>query len=232
MNKVLVTRITIFAAIFITGVVIATYMIGGAHKKKEVDESRPNVYAPADIVDKTMVDSSLLHKGSNHYIADFSLTNQYGEEVTHKTVKGKVYVTDFFFTTCPTICPRMTNQLERVQKAFKDEDKFMILSHSVWPEVDTVEVISNYADLHGAIKNKWHFLTGNKETIYNLARKSYFTLKPAEGENVGDGDSDFIHSNLFVLVDAKRQIRGFYDGTSKTDVNKMIKDALFLIENE
>jgi protein SCO1/2 len=138
-------------------------------------------------------------------------------------------VADYFFTTCGSICPIMTGQMKRVQAAFLNNNDFLILSHTVWPEVDSVPQMLSYAKEKGVIRDKWHLLTGDKEKLYDLARKSYFVLKPAEAEDVGDGNSDFIHTNNFVLVDRKRQIRGYYDGTDSTEVSKLIKDIELLL---
>jgi protein SCO1/2 len=123
----------------------------------------------------------------------------------------------------------MTGQMKRVQAAYLSNDDFLILSHTVWPEVDTVEQMLRYAKEKAVVKGKWHLLTGNKEHLYDLARKSYFVLKPAEAEDVGDGNSDFIHTNNFVLVDKQRRIRGYYDGTDSTEVSKLIKDIDLLL---
>lgn len=183
----------------------------------------PKVFNPTD-VDSRLVDSSLIGIGHGHYVKDFSFVNQYGETITQKTIENKVYVVDYFFTTCGSICPIMTGQMKRVQAAFLNEDDLLILSHTVWPEVDSVEQLLRYAKEKAVIKGKWHLLTGEKEKLYELARKSYFVLKPTEADDVGDGNSDFIHTNNFVLVDRKRRIRGYYDGTDSLDVQNLIRD--------
>lgn len=178
---------------------------------------------PIDL-DKEMVDSDIERIGYGHMIGDFSFRNQYNEIITQEEVSGKVYVAEYFFTTCTSICPVMNKQMQRIHEVFKDEDDFRILSYTVNPKTDTVEQMKRYADEHGAKDDKWHFLTGSKEDLYSLARKSYFVLKPAEAQNLGDAGSDFIHTNNFVLVDRESRIRGYYDGTSKDEVSKLILD--------
>jgi protein SCO1/2 len=155
-----------------------------------------------------------------HTIADFKLTNQYGEEISGNTVKNKIYVANFFFATCQSICPEMSTNLQDVQKEFAKDDSVLILSHSVNPLHDTVEVLLNYAGMYGAAKNKWHLLTGNKKTIYDLAKNSYL-VNALEDDGTPEG---FLHSELFLLIDTKGRIRGMYDGTDKAQVQKLIAD--------
>ncbi len=193
------------------------------------EEALP-IINPVDL-EGEMVDPELLRVGFGHTIGSFSFTNQDGKTITEKEVEGKVYVAEYFFTTCKSICPIMNKQMQRVYKAFSDEDSFKILSYTVDPATDTVEQMKRYADEHEVKDdNKWHFLTGNKEDLYRLARKSYFMLKPAEAQNLGDAGSDFIHTNNFVLVDRQSRIRGYYDGTSKQEVGQLIHDIDLLLK--
>lgn len=219
--------ILVFVIIFVVAVGIAYKM---NTKQAEKQEHVLNVYNPIDIIEKSLVDSTLLRKGRGHTIGNFSFVNQYGDSITHNDIAGKIYVTDYFFTTCGSICPKMTAQMSRVQGAFLNNPDVVLLSHTVWPEVDTVEQLMRYALEKGVRKDKWHLLTGSKEQLYELARKSYFVLKPAEADDVGDGNSDFIHTNNFVLVDRKRRIRGYYDGTSTEEVNHLIEDVKILLK--
>lgn len=159
-----------------------------------------------------------------HTIPDFELANQYGEKVNQNTTRGKIYVADFFFATCQSICPEMSTNLKDVQKAFAEDDSLLILSHSVNPMHDTVEVLMNYAGMYGAIKNKWHLLTGDKKTIYDLAKTGYL-VNALEDDGTPEG---FLHSELFLLIDAKGRIRGMYDGTDKAQVQKLIGDVKVL----
>ena len=184
---------------------------------------------PVDLSEE-MVDPELLRIGYGHTIGDFSFKDQTGQLFTQKQLKGKVFVAEYFFTTCGTICPKMNVQMQRVQEAFNSNYKVQILSFTVNPEVDTVEQMQRYANEHGADAKQWHFLTGEKDKLYDLARKSFFVLKPAEAENQGDVGSDFIHTNNFVLVDQKMRIRGYYDGTSIKEVDKLIHDIEHLLE--
>lgn len=186
---------------------------------------------PTD-VNEEMVDPDLLRVGHGHKIGEFAFKNQYNQTISNSDVEGKVYVAEYFFTTCKSICPVMNKEMQRVYKTYKGEDDFMILSYSVDPLTDTVEQMKRYADEHEVKDDgKWHFLTGDKTELYNLARKSYFVLKPAEAENLGDAGSDFIHTNNFVLVDRKARIRGYYDGTNPEEVDQMIHDIKHLLED-
>ena len=184
------------------------------------------IYNPSQL-DRRLVDESLQRQGKGHRTLPFKLINQYGDTITEKNVEGKIFVADFFFTTCPSICRDMAVEKRRLQEIFKDDDQIMLLSHSVTPEMDSVPVMLEYADMQGAIKGKWELLTGDKPQIYKLARQSYFAVMD-EGGN-GD-ESDFIHTENFVLVDPNKRIRGFYDGTSKEDVDRLIGDIATLKE--
>jgi protein SCO1 len=212
MNK---TGLIISFAVMIIGVFIAYKM---------VDKPMPlKIYSPKDL-NPELVDEDQRDIYKNHRIRDFKLVNQDGVSVTDSFLKDKIYVADFFFTTCPTICPAMSNELERVQEAFEGDLGIQIVSHTVQPEYDSPEILKEYAALHKANLNQWTFLTGDKSEIYSLARKSYFAVTTK-----GDGGiRDFIHTENFVLVDKKKRIRGFYDGTSTDDVNRLIKDIKIL----
>lgn len=159
-----------------------------------------------------------------HTIGSFAFKNQFGETISNETVKGKIYVADFFFTTCQSICPEMSKNLVDVQKAFEKDDSVLILSHSVNPMHDTVEVLNAYSSKYNAKKNKWHLLTGDKKTIYDLARESYL-VNALEDDGTPEG---FLHSELFILIDTKGRIRGMFDGTDKAEVNKLIEQIRLL----
>ncbi|MBA3663113.1 MAG: SCO family protein [Bacteroidetes bacterium] len=159
-----------------------------------------------------------------HTVGNFQLTNQFGETVSNETVKNKIYVADFFFATCQSICPVMSKNLLGVQKAFEADDSFLILSHSVNPMHDTVEVLKNYGETYHAKKNKWHFLTGNKKQIYDLAKNSYL-VNALEDDGSDEG---FLHSELFLLIDTQGRIRGMYDGTDNAAITKLISDIKLL----
>ena len=216
----------VFAVTIITLVAI---LIAYSYNLKKPLKELP-IYNPIDL-NSEMVDSTLIRKGYGHKVGSFSFLDQNKKIISNKSVKGKVYVVEYFFTTCGTICPKMNNQMQRVQKAYATNPKFKILSFTVNPEVDTVEQMKMYADAHHANSNQWHFLTGEKKDLYNLARTSFFVLKPAEAQNLGDAGSDFIHTNNFVLIDQLGRIRGYYDGTSPKKVNELISD-IQLVLNE
>ena len=181
------------------------------------------VYNPAD-VNPRLVDKSVKHVRKNHKIADFSLINQNGKNITHEDYKDKIYIADFFFTRCQSICPIMTNNMAKIQMKFKEDNSIKFLSHSVTPIMDSIPVLREYADMKGVIDSKWNVTTGVKKHIYELARKSYFAVVD-EGDG---GVQDFIHTENFVLVDKKRQIRGYYDGTNEEEMTKLVEDIKLL----
>ena len=181
------------------------------------------IYNPS-MVNQELVDSTIQYISKYHSIADFSFTNQNGKTITQKDYEGKIYVADFFFTTCGSICPKMTTNLVEVQKAIINNPKVMLLSHTVFPETDSVSVLKKYAIKNGVIDSKWNLVTGDKKQIYSLARKSYLAVKLGKPEEL----YDMVHTENFVLVDSKRRVRGFYDGTKKEDIARLIEDITFL----
>lgn len=205
---------------------IVAAAIGVGYVLLKPSEDLP-VYHPNQL-DPRLVDPSVKGRAGEHHISDFDLTDQFGWHFTMADVGHRVIVADFFFTTCATICPKMTNQMERVQEAYKDEDRLLLLSHSVTPEMDSVPVLAAYAELHHADPERWRFLTGDRRQIYALARKSYFAAMD-EGDG---GPDDFVHTENLVLVDPQRRIRGFYDGTSTADVDRLIADIAKLLKEE
>lgn len=182
------------------------------------------VYQPSN-VNAELVDSTLQHVKKYHTIADFSLTNQNGQTVTQKDYEDKIYVADFFFTTCQTICPIMTDHMIEIQEALKEDQEVLLLSHTVTPEIDTVAQLKKYAVEKGVDDSKWNLVTGSKEEIYNLARKSYLAAK-----DVPFNPYELIHTENFVLVDTRRRIRGFYDGTDPEAIEKLLEDIEILRE--
>ncbi|WP_125718395.1 SCO family protein [Flavobacterium ustbae] len=181
------------------------------------------IYNPAD-VNPELVDSTIQYKSKYHTIADFSFINQNGDTITQKDYEGKIYVADFFFTTCGSICPKMSTNLVDVQKAVLNNPKVMLLSHTVFPEVDSVSVLKAYAIKYGVVDSKWNLVTGDKKEIYTMARKSYLAVKLGRPDQL----YDMVHTENFVLVDQKRRVRGFYDGTNKEDVKRLLEDIEFL----
>ncbi len=181
------------------------------------------IYNPVD-VNPRLVDSSVRNRSHGHKIADFHLINQEGKIITQKDYKNKIYVADFFFTRCTTICPIMSTNMASIQETFKADSDIMFLSMSVTPKIDSIPVLKQYAKKKGAILNKWHITTGDKKHIYDLARKSFMAVLD-EGDG---GEQDFIHTEQFILIDKKQQIRGFYDGTDPKDIEILKKDILVL----
>ena len=171
-----------------------------------------------------MVDDAVRHISKDHRIANFSLLDQNGDTITQENFKDKIYVADFFFTRCQTICPVMTVNMGDLQEYFKNDEDIKFISHSVTPIIDSVSVLRAYADKKGINDKKWHITTGDKMHIYELARKSYFAVLD-EGDG---GEQDFIHTEQFILVDKNRQIRGFYAGTDKEEMQRIIKDIEIL----
>jgi len=188
-----------------------------------------DVYKPLPIyqpsrVSTELVDSTIQHVKRFHKIADFSLTNQNGETITQEDYKGKIYVADFFFTTCQTICPIMTDHMREIQDELIQDSDVLLLSHSVTPEIDSVAQLKRYAVKKGVNDTKWNLVTGDKKQIYELARKSYLAVK-TDGDG---GPFDMVHTENFMLIDKKKQIRGFYDGTNSEDIERLIDDIAIL----
>ncbi|MEO1011216.1 MAG: SCO family protein [Bacteroidota bacterium] len=160
-----------------------------------------------------------------HRIPDFSFTNQLGEEVTHKTLEGKIYVADFFFTICPGICPKLTKNMGALQDTYKNDPEIQFLSHTVMPWIDTVDRLAVYAEENGITLPKWYLVTGNKDSLYHIAREGYFVDYDVI-EN--SGDDDFIHTENFILVDGEGYIRGVYNGTLELEVKRLMRHIKIL----
>lgn len=185
------------------------------------------IYSPAD-VNPELVDSLVEHIKINHKIADWEFTNQNGKKVSHKDYEGKIYVADFFFTTCPTICPIMTDNMVWLQDQINNFPEVMLLSHSVTPDIDTPEVLKKYALEKGVNDKVWNLVTGDKKDIFYIARQSYLAVKTGSPDEL----YDMVHTENFILVDQKRRIRGFYDGTKQEDMQKLLEDISFLVTNQ
>ena len=180
------------------------------------------IFSP-NMVSSELVEDSIHHVKKYHKISNFSLTNQNGETVTEENYHNKIYVADFFFTTCPSICPIMTENMFYIQEKTVNKD-ILLVSYSVTPEIDSVAQLKKYAIEKGVDDSKWNLLTGEKKDIYELARKSYLVAK-----NNGDGGKyDMIHTENFVLIDKEKRIRGFYDGTNKEEMDKLLNDIQIL----
>ena len=181
------------------------------------------IYSPS-MVSEELVEEDIRYIKKYHKINDFVLTNQNGELISQEFYQNKIYVADFFFTTCPDICPIMTENMGYLQSELKNQPDVLLVSFSVTPNVDSVDVLRSYADLKKVDDAKWNLFTGSKKEIYELARKSFLVAK-----NDGDGGKyDMIHTENFVLVDKESRIRGFYDGTNEDEMKKLLVDITIL----
>lgn len=171
-----------------------------------------------------LVDSTIQHIKRFHKISSFELVNQNNQTVTNEFYDGKIYIADFFFTTCPGICPIMKDNMIYLQEEFLDDDQVYLLSHTVTPEIDSVSVLKDYSIEKGVLDYKWNMVTGDKKQIYELARKSYLVAEDIETSF----EYDMIHTENFVLIDPERRIRGFYDGTDKESIKQLVKDVYIL----
>ncbi|MBK9177058.1 MAG: SCO family protein [Flavobacteriales bacterium] len=219
MKHPLLIRLAAFTAIVAAVIIIGYFII-------RPSDALP-IFHPKQL-DPRLVDPAVRKAEGEHRISDFRLVDQTGDTITLADADGRIIVADFFFTTCPTICPKMTAQMARVQEAYRTDDRVVLLSHSVTPEMDSVPVLAAYGALHGADPKRWHLLTGDRLQIYRLARRSYFACLD-EGNG---GPDDFVHTENFVLVDAQRRIRGFYDGTKATEVDRLISDIAKLLKEK
>lgn len=176
-------------------------------------------------VNLTLVDSSMHEIRKYHRIGNFKLLSHTGDTITQDFYKGKVYVADFFFTTCQTICPKMTQNMVKLQEALRDKKEVLLLSHTVMPQIDTLEQLQHYAIKKGVNANQWLLVTGTQKELYNLARKSYFVAKENPLKPYA-----MVHTENFTLVDQKGRIRGYYDGTSTQAMKQLLEDIQLLLE--
>ena len=204
--------------LFVVSTIILALFYGALKPKKVLP-----IYQPS-MVNYELVDSTLQHVKKYHKIAPFSFENQNGKTITQDDYEGKIYIADFFFTTCPTICPKMTANMVNIQEEILNDSTVMLLSYSVTPKIDSVPQLKKYAIEKGVNDEKWNLLTGNKKEIYTMARKSYLAVK-----DDGDGGPyDMIHTENFILVDPEKKIRGFYDGTNTLAMRELLIDLEIL----
>lgn len=206
----------------VTFSIIALVSMSFIFKLHEPPPSLP-VYAP-DMIDHSLVDTSVQFVRKYHTIPDFKLVNQNGDTITQADYEGKIYVADFFYTTCPSFCPELTASMKKVQEATKNDDEIKLISHTVTPKIDTVAQLKRYAVKNGVDDSKWNLVTGPKKEIYNLARKSYCVAK----SNGNGGPYDMVHTENLALIDKEKRIRGFYDGTKPEEVKKLLNDIKIL----
>lgn len=210
-------RIGVLLLVFVTGTVVSYYML----QPKRVLP----IYNPSDL-NPAVVDDDLEGQGRGHRIGNFHLVDQWGEPFDSLKLEGKVYAANFFFTTCPTICIAMQNNFQALQTQFADDDRVVLVSHTVMPEVDTVQTLFEYGARKGATRGKWYLLTGEKEELYRLARRQYFAvMEPGTSFD----EHDFIHTENVILVDQKKRIRGFYDGTNTLQMEALARDIALLL---
>ena len=188
----------------------------------QTPEKKLPVYSPS-MVSEELVEEEIRYVKKYHRINPFSKINQNGETVTEMDYSDKIYVADFFFTTCTHICPMMTATRLYIQEKLKEDD-IMLASFSVTPEIDTVEVLKEYSLDKGVNDEKWNLMTGDREQIYNLARKSFLVAK----EDPLGGENQMIHTENFVLIDKEKRIRGYYDGTKLEEMEKLLADIEIL----
>ena len=218
-NKKLLKR---YAPIVLTMTIFSAFVVSSFYYVNKPIETLP-IYSPS-MVSKELVDENIQFIKKYHKIKDFSMKNQNGETITQEFYNDKIYVADFFFTTCPTICPIMTENMGYIQEKIKNDSDILLLSFSVTPEIDSVEQLKKYALEKNVIDSKWNLVTGNKKDIYNLARTSYLVAKT----NGDGGKYDMIHTENFVLVDKEKRIRGFYDGTNSKEMDQLLNDIKIL----
>jgi protein SCO1/2 len=201
----------------------ALLFLFAACKQKPKEQGLPFINKP-DFTPEWIAEDDPSY-GSIHRIPSFSFTDQDGNTVTEQTVEGKIYVADFFFTKCGSICPKMTGNMGLLQDKFKNDDGVLLLSHSVTPEQDSVPVLKKYAEAKGVISSKWHLLTGNVDDIYRLAKKEYYA-----GDTVGyyQANREFLHTENFILIDRHRRIRGVYNGTVELEIERLADDIATL----
>jgi protein SCO1/2 len=204
-------------AVILLGICAALLLTGLFFYKKSKDE--PVRYLPYYGEKKPQPGDTIYHT-----VPDFSFLNQDGKTITKESVRGKIYVADYFFTTCQSICPVMKKQMKRVYNKFLKDDEVVLLSHTVDPETDSVQTMKEFSERFNADSKKWMFLTGSKKALYEQARKGYL-IEASEGNG---GPEDFIHTQNFALVDKEFHIRGYYDGTDSADVNRLMREIELL----
>ncbi len=198
--------------------ILSVIIIFSIYKLLKPQKTLP-VFQP-DMVNSELVDTTIQYVRKYHKIADFELFNQNGDTITQADYKDKIYIADFFFTTCPTICPIMTGNMLKIQEQLKNDPEILLLSHTVIPVADSVPQLKKYALEKGVNDEKWNLVTGDKKQIYELARKSYLATK-SDGDG---GPYDMIHTENFILVDKEKRIRGFYDGTNSEAIEELMED--------
>ena len=222
-------RVLIVFIIFLTGAGIIIYLNLDWQNNRKLPVFQPNDINP-ELVD------SLLHgrgrgiNGGDHCISNFELlTDQLNQKISKKLLYNKIVVANFFFVSCPSICPKMTQNLLTIHRQYIEDSSLLILSHTVWPEVDQVPLLFSYAEKYDVNHNTWRFLTGKKEELYRLARQDYLAAPDINDPNFQHGsNADFIHTENIVLLDTKQRIRGYYNGTDSLEMDRLLEDIEIL----
>ena len=221
-------RVLIVFIIFLTGAGIIIYLNLDWQNNRKLPVFQPNDINP-ELVD------SLLHgrgrgiNGGDHCISNFELTDQLNQKISKKLLYNKIVVANFFFVSCPSICPKMTQNLLTIHRQYIEDSSLLILSHTVWPEVDQVPLLFSYAEKYDVNHNSWRFLTGKKEELYRLARQDYLVAPDINDPNFQHGsNADFIHTENIVLLDTKQRIRGYYNGTDLLEMDRLLEDIEIL----
>ncbi|MAE14928.1 MAG: SCO family protein [Crocinitomicaceae bacterium] len=221
-------RVLIVFIIFLTGAGIIIYLNLDWQNNRKLPVFQPNDINP-ELVD------SLLHgrgrgiNGGDHCISNFELTDQLNQKISKKLLYNKIVVANFFFVSCPSICPKMTQNLLTIHRQYIEDSSLLILSHTVWPEVDQVPLLFSYAEKYDVNHNTWRFLTGKKEELYRLARQDYLAAPDINDPNFQHGsNADFIHTENIILLDKKQRIRGYYNGTDSLEMDRLLEDIEIL----
>ncbi len=221
-------RVLIVFIIFLTGAGIIIYLNLDWQNNRKLPVFQPNDINP-ELVD------SLLHgrgrgiNGGDHCISNFELTDQLNQKISKKLLYNKIVVANFFFVSCPSICPKMTQNLLTIHRQYIEDSSLLILSHTVWPEVDQVPLLFSYAEKYDVNHNSWRFLTGKKEELCRLARQDYLAAPDINDPNFQHGsDADFIHTENIILLDTKQRIRGYYNGTDSLEMYRLLEDIEIL----
>ena len=209
------------------GVCLAFFCLLVFFSCKETNEKQSRVetlpfYGEATFTPRWIAPTNADKLKDFHRVSPFKLINQEGDTISEKTFNDKIYITDFFFTSCPGICPKMTANMGELQEEFLEDDDVLLLSHSVTPVRDSVPILKNYAESKGIKSEKWHIVTGERSVIYSLGRKDYFVEEDLGLEKDPD---DFLHTENFVLIDKNRHIRGIYNGLNKASLQQLIADV-------
>ncbi|MDC3133637.1 SCO family protein [Bacteroidota bacterium] len=221
-------RVLVVFIIFLTGAGIIIYLNLDWQNNRKLPVFQPNDINP-DLVDSSLHGRGRGINGGDHCISNFELLDQLNHRVTKKIMTNKIVVTNFFFVSCPSICPKMTQNLLTIHNQYKEDNKILILSHTVWPEVDKVNVLFKYAEKYKIDYENWRFLTGDKIELYRLARQDYLVVPDINDSNFQHGsEADFIHTENIVLLDQKQRIRGYYDGTDPLEMNRLLEDIEIL----